>query len=242
MTDLKHLCFDKDGVIIDVHAYWVHTTKIRANYLKNHFKLSASQENDLVHIMGVDISLSKIRNNGPIGYEPREVIILQVVNQLLKYSIKVTFSELANLFVSIDEYQQKSKDYDIKLLKGVPEFLEKNKNKYVMSIFTSDRKKNAEMALEEFGIKKYFKEILGGDSVSFPKPNPDGIYKACEKVGFKENETAYISDTSSDLIMAENAKVFLKIGVLTGLGHRNELIGNGDLICKDFFELSNSLQ
>ena len=35
MKNLEHLCFDKDGVLIDVHAYWQHTTEIRANHLKN---------------------------------------------------------------------------------------------------------------------------------------------------------------------------------------------------------------
>ena len=51
--NIKHLCFDKDGVLIDVHAYWRHTTEIRANYLKNKFQLNSIQNILLVHINGI---------------------------------------------------------------------------------------------------------------------------------------------------------------------------------------------
>ena len=51
IKDLKHLCFDKDGILIDVHAYWKHTTVIRAQYLRNHFKLNEIQETELINAM-----------------------------------------------------------------------------------------------------------------------------------------------------------------------------------------------
>ena len=79
-----------------------------------------------------------------------------------------------------------------------------------MSVFTSDRKKNAEYAFDKLGITSFFKVILGGDSVINPKPHPQGINDACNKIQIKENKTAYISDTSSDLIMAKNAGLICK--------------------------------
>tara|TARA_B110000046_G_scaffold135156_1_gene141436 strand:+ start:562 stop:1287 length:726 start_codon:yes stop_codon:yes gene_type:complete len=241
MTNLKHLCFDKDGVLIDVHRYWRHTTEIRTHYLTKRFKLSGEQKNRLISAMGINLSSGKIKKKGPIGYEPRVAIIDKVISQLLTYSIKVTALEIDVFFKEIDLYQQKNNDYDVKLLEGVLEFLEEKKNKYIMTIFTSDRATNAKMTLEKLGIAKFFTEILGGDSINFPKPNPEGILQACFKVDKKVNQTAYISDTSSDLIMANDANVLKKIGVLSGLGTKKELTKTGDYVFENFFELGLSL-
>ena len=73
------------------------------------------------------------------------------------------------------------------------------------------------------------------------KPNPEGIYKSCQKVNIQTNKTAYISDTLTDLKMAENANIFSKIGVLTGLGTKSELALKGDIVCKNLNELKNIL-
>lgn len=241
MDNLKHLCFDKDGILIDVHAYWKHTTEIRARHLRSYFKLSEDQESKLINAMGISLSSGKIKNEGPVGYEPREIIVKKVLNQLLTFSVKATTFDIENIFKSIDEYQQKNNDYKIILLDGVIEFLEKNKKKYCMTIFTSDRTKNAKQTLVSLGIDSYFSEVLGGDSINLSKPNPEGIIKACQKVHIKENQTAYISDTASDLIMAMRANVYLKIGILSGLGNKEELVESGDYVCKNFFELINYL-
>ena len=53
IKNLEHLCFDKDGVLIDVHAYWKHTTEIRANYLKNKLQLNSIQKNMLIENMAI---------------------------------------------------------------------------------------------------------------------------------------------------------------------------------------------
>ena len=75
IQNLKHLCFDKDGVLIDVHAYWKHTTEIRANYLKNKLQLGPDAERSLIDCMGIDLDTGRIKKTGPIGYEPRKFII-----------------------------------------------------------------------------------------------------------------------------------------------------------------------
>ena len=110
-----------------------------------------------------------------------------------------------------------------------------------MSVFTSDRKKNAEYAFDKLGIASFFKVILGGDSVMNPKPHPQGINDACNKIRIKENKTAYISDTSSDLIMAKNAGLICKIGILSGLGNKQDFNQIADLVFNDLNGLSEYL-
>ena len=237
--NINHLFFDKDGLLIDVHAYCRHTTEIRANYLKNKFHLNSDAENSLIECMGIDIKTGKIKSKGPIGYKPREFIIDKVKKCLSSYSCNSSSHNLVRYFLEIDDYQQKNNDFDINLLDGVKSFILQNSKKYKMTIFTSDRKKNTEIALAKLGINKFFSKILGGDSVKKSKPNPEGIINACKSVNIRPGNTAYLTDTTSDLIMAESAEVLYKIGVETGLGTKKELIKHSDLVCKDLSELSN---
>ena len=176
---------------------------------------------------------------GPIGYKPRTFIIEKVKKCLLSYNCFTKSKDIEQYFIEIDDYQQKNNDFKIKLLDGVKSFFSHHAEKYIMTIFTSDRKKNAEIALTELEINKYFRKILGGDSVNKPKPDPEGIINACNSVNISLGHTAYLTDTTSDLIMAENAEVLYKIGLETGLGTKEELIKHSDLVCKDLNELSN---
>ena len=239
--NINHLCFDKDGVLIDVHTYWRHTTEIRADFLINKLQLNSIQKNMLIESMGINLLTGKIKNSGPVGYKPRKSIIAKVKETLNHLSIKVSDIEIEDCFLEVDRYQQERGDFKLKLLDGVIEFLKDKVNSYTMTIFTSDRKKNTILALQKFGIENYFKIIIGGDSVKESKPKPEGILKACSQINIGPENTGYISDTYSDLLMAENAKLPCKVGILTGLGTKKELKKKGDIVCKDFFELANYL-
>ena len=207
--------------------------------MKNKFQLNPDAERSLIDCMGIDLDTGRIKKTGPIGYEPRRLILEKVKKYLLSYNCNSTIKILTQYFLEIDEYQQKNNDFHINLLDGVKSFILQNSKKYKMTIFTSDRKKNAEIALTKLGIKFFFSKILGGDSVKKSKPDPEGIINACKSVNISPSNTAYLTDTTSDLIMAETAEVLYKIGVETGLETKRELIKHSDLVCKDLNELSN---
>ena len=61
--NIKHLCFDKDGVLIDVHAYWNYTCRLRTNYLINKFNL------DPIKTVFVDDNLENINASKRIGFK-----------------------------------------------------------------------------------------------------------------------------------------------------------------------------
>jgi len=239
---INHLCFDKDGVLIDVHAYWKHTTEIRAEYLSNQLSLNAEQKNQLIDAMGIDLNNGKIKINGPIGYQPRFKIIEAVRLKLIESEIEINSSRLEEIFLRIDEYQQKNNDFNINLLDGVSEFLSFSCHRFVMSIFTSDRKKNTDILLARLGLESYFDYVLGGDSVKNPKPHPEGILKICKILGIKANNTAYISDTVSDLIMAQDAGLPFQVGVSTGLDSKQKLSEVGNLVFNNLTKFSDYLK
>ena len=73
---IKHFCFDKDGIIINVHAYWHYTCQLRAEYLTNNLNLDPSLIGQLLWAMGIDPKPRQIRKDGPVGYNPRNVVML----------------------------------------------------------------------------------------------------------------------------------------------------------------------
>jgi len=241
-SKIKHLCFDKDGVLIDVHAYWKHTTEIRADYLSNQLSLNSEQKNQLIDAMGIDLNSGKIKVKGPIGYEPRFRIIESVRLKLIELEIEINASTLEKNFLSVDEYQQKNDDFKINLLNGVSEFLSYSSNKFSMSIFTSDRKKNTDILLSKLHLDSYFDCVLGGDSVKNPKPHPEGILKICKALEINTKNTAYISDTASDLKMAQSAGLPFQVGVSTGLDSKQKLSVVGNLVFKNLAEFSDYLK
>ena len=56
--------------------------------------------------------------------------------------------------------------------------------------------------------KNLFDVVISADDVDSPKPNPEGIYKAMEKVGIKnKGDVLYIGDNDIDYFTANNAGV-----------------------------------
>lgn len=237
LDNISHLCFDKDGVIIDVHKYWMHTTKLRVSFLKKRFNLSAEDEILFLTDLGVDLKKEKLKKMGPSGYHPRPVIVEQVITTSSKLGLNLKYNQINKIFSEIDIYQQQKNDYKIELIDGVKEFFELSIDNFTLTIFTSDRKKNALKALADNRIDNFFSYVIGGDNVKFQKPNPEGIYKACDYVNTRPFETAYISDTSSDLDMARSAKVGMKIGVTTGLDDKSQLKNISDITVENLMEL-----
>jgi phosphoglycolate phosphatase-like HAD superfamily hydrolase len=64
-------------------------------------------------------------------------------------------------------------------------------------------------------LAKYFETIITREQIAVPKPAPDGLLLACERLGLKPEQAAYVGDADSDMACAKNAKM-TAIGVVTG--------------------------
>ena len=147
----RHLCFDKDGTLIDVHSYWAHITRLRAERIIEAFKFDESCKSELVAAMGVDPDNGRIRASGPVGRKPRPDVIAGAVGAIanlidsdpreLAGKAAEHTSLLTELFLDVDRYQQQSNDYSIILLPGVAEFVRQaSAAGFSLSIFSSDRR------------------------------------------------------------------------------------------------------
>lgn len=91
--------------------------------------------------------------------------------------------------------------------------------------------------LNNFDILKHFEVIIGREDVENPKPHPEPILKALEKLNYNsvENMAFMIGDTKLDLISA-NASKINSIGVLCGYSNEEELLKYTNIVKKDALE------
>ena len=85
---------------------------------------------------------------------------------------------------------------------------ELKKRGYKIGIVTSRLTDSCVMWLKEFGIYDLFDVVLGRDQFIRPKPAPDGLVKACEKLGHGHDSMIYVGDNASDIRAAKNAGAF----------------------------------
>jgi phosphoglycolate phosphatase-like HAD superfamily hydrolase len=74
----------------------------------------------------------------------------------------------------------------------------------------------AEILLGAAGLSRFFDVVVGGDEVALPKPAPDGIRLACERLGVRPRNAAYVGDADVDLEAARRAGA---VAIAAGWGH-----------------------
>lgn len=233
----RHVCFDKDGTLIDVHTYWNHTCRIRTAVILETYGLAPSTEESLLEAMGIEAKSGRILPGGPVGYHPRTTIISALREALTGLGRTPPAEELNRLFQDVDERQQASDDYKTDLLPGVVGLLENlRQTNCSLTVFSSDRKINTERTLERLGIRTYFQAVIGGDSVRIPKPDPEGFRIACGLVAAQASQSVYVGDTVSDLEMGIAGGAGAVVGVSTGLDTFQDLAAKTPHVCRRLSE------
>ena len=89
------------------------------------------------------------------------------------------------------------------------EILTKLKNKgYQLGVVTNKGLPLTIYSLEICQIKELFDVVISADDVNLPKPNPDGVYLAMERLNIKnKQDVLYIGDNDIDDVTAKNANV-----------------------------------
>ena len=84
-----------------------------------------------------------------------------------------------------------------------------------MAVFTGASTAAARQLLAATRLLKCFSVVVGGDDVARPKPEPDGILLACDRLGVEPHRTAYVGDSPLDVDAARRSGA-LAIGAAWG--------------------------
>ena len=99
----------------------------------------------------------------------------------------------------------------------------KSRGKKIGIVSTKLNYRMAEI-LGKYGATSLFDIIIGAEDVKKPKPDPQGVLLAAEKLGIKKKEILYTGDSEVDALTAKNAGVSFA-AVLTGTTTESDLAG-----------------
>lgn len=85
-----------------------------------------------------------------------------------------------------------------------------------LGVVTSDSTWNADRHLEWLRLKRAFDVVIGRNSVTHGKPEPDMIHAACRQLGVDPGDVVLIGDSEIDMEMGQRAGVCLCVQIAPG--------------------------
>lgn len=94
---------------------------------------------------------------------------------------------------------------DVAVYLGIHETLEALRRRVRLAVFTGASLRACRILLGTANLLPYFDVLVGGDEVTNPKPAPDGIHLACERLGVPPPSAAYVGGAPNDLQAARRS-------------------------------------
>lgn len=185
--EIKAAIFDMDGTLVDSLMVWdVLWSRFGSLFIKDE-KFRPSEEDDKkVRTLKLNDAMDLIHKNYGFGKSGSE--LLKIANEMM-----------------IEFYST-----DVKLKKGVKEFLENLKaNGIKMCIASATAMELIEVAMNHCGLKQYFDKVISCADVGKGKDEPDVFLAAANFLGEKIEEIWLFEDS---LVAIETAR---KIGMKT---------------------------
>lgn len=80
-------------------------------------------------------------------------------------------------------------------------------NGLTLAIVTNKPFDFVEPILSALALENYFELILGGDSLSKKKPDPEPLLYVCNKLNISTKQTVMVGDSKNDIISAKSANI-----------------------------------
>ncbi|MFV0254542.1 MAG: prolipoprotein diacylglyceryl transferase [Erysipelotrichaceae bacterium] len=146
------------------------------------------------------------------------------------------------LLVEYREYNQALQTKELKTLNNAQLLIDKLKNEgYPIAIFSNKNHAGIEFSLELVGLRNYFDVILGVDDVKCPKPNKEGLLKACNLLNTSKDNLIYVGDSVGDMLCAHNAGAY-SIAVAEPIREVVLANTNPNKMIKDLLEIEEILK
>lgn len=136
------------------------------------------------------------------GYILSEEELYSFLGPTLRQTFLRYFSEdkIDEIIAYYREFNHREHDTYVKEVPHVKEVLEYLKQEqYDIAVVSNKTEYAVRLGLKRFDMEKYFDVVLGCESIENPKPEPDGLLMACEKLNRGHDDLIYIGDAPSDI-------------------------------------------
>ncbi|PJE70689.1 MAG: hypothetical protein COU99_10740, partial [Sulfurimonas sp. CG10_big_fil_rev_8_21_14_0_10_36_24] len=158
--------------------------------------------------------------------DPNEKLINIVKDTEIRYKDFLQLSESMEKLLTKYLYEIFD-DTKYPLCNSVVEALESLNQSGLLLAMVSNRRKDSTMKiLNSHKLDNLFKCIITWEDQTRPKPSPEGIEKAMQKLNLKKEETIFVGDSSVDILSGKSAGL-KTIGVLSGMGDYDILKKSG---------------
>jgi phosphoglycolate phosphatase len=217
-TPLKAVLFDLDGTLLDTGPEFYH---IALQLLEQH-----------------DIA--------PLDYAEFRESVSDGARGMVKTAFRIEeadprFELLRQEFLALYAQQLASRTELFAGMNDVLDFIESHGMNW--GIVTNKPNAFAEPLLQKLNLFERCAVLVCPDHVSERKPNPEGLYLACDKIGCSIDEAIYIGDHRRDIDSAQNARM-TSVACSFGYVHADDLCENwnADFIVHDALQIISILQ
>jgi phosphoglycolate phosphatase len=205
---IRHIIFDLDGTLVDS---------------------SLDITNALNHALGP-------HGLPPLTVEKTITLVGEGIGRLIEKVLPEGLSQKRDEILSnfLRYYEEHISDYS-HLYPGVIDTLDMLKGR-VLSVVTNKRERLSVKLLEDLGIARHFRSIIGPDTAGEKKPSPRPVLLACERAGVKTEETVMVGDSDIDIRTGKAAGL---VTIAVPYGYRPpEMLKEADFILgKDLRDL-----
>lgn len=229
---MKWILFDKDGTIIYFDRSWVKIgLQLVDDFMEVYEDEIADREAAYAYLGVVD---------GEI--QPGTIMASGALDEMVRAFCDIAGQDVTKWAQSRSQTLVDNRVPENVLVEGIEETLETLKRQgYKMGIVTSDSKKGVEQFLEITKFDHFFDVVISTEANAVEKPNPEVLNPLFDHYDVAPQDVVIVGDTANDMQTGVNAKLGLKIAVLTGVGLEQEFT-NADYIVEtanDVVEIIN---
>ena len=186
ITDIKLICFDLDGTLVNS----VPDLRLALNSMLD--DLSLPNVNGLIVKTWVGDGIPKMV----------ERCLLHVQDKM------ISDAELTQAVTIFEGYYQQFLNTESGLYPAVKSTLFSLQDKgYKIALITNKSEKFLPKLLKYFGINRCFDLLIGGDTLVKNKPDAMQVNHACEHFNISQSQTVMVGDSRNDILAGQNAQV-----------------------------------
>jgi HAD superfamily hydrolase (TIGR01509 family) len=97
-------------------------------------------------------------------------------------------------------YYERELGNNVKLVEGIAEVIDHARSLgWRIGVFTGKGRRSAEFTLVELGLRDRIEVLVSSDDVARPKPDPEGVIQAAEKLGVSVDRILLAGDSPADV-------------------------------------------